>query len=133
MADDRLPPIHPVPPGLKPDNATMLFIQMTHGGVVFSAEVAIKIAEVLCETHYGQEELDRQKPFTAEDKDTFWRVEGSYNRDPKVDGLAWFFVSIDKHNARVTDLGLSMNMTPSPKVAAYLRAHAQSKKPDPEK
>jgi hypothetical protein len=46
----------------------LLMTQMTRGGVVFSGDLALKIAEILCEAHYGSEEVARQQPFSVTDK-----------------------------------------------------------------
>lgn len=59
---------------------TMLFLHQMRGGVIFDADVAVKIGELLCKAHYGKGELERQKPLSAVDKSTYWRVEGSWNR-----------------------------------------------------
>jgi hypothetical protein len=130
MSDDELPPLHDIPEGVKPASAMMLMVQVTRGGVVFSAEAAIKIAELLCEVHHGTREVELQKPFVAADKGSYWRVEGSRNRPKKVDGSGPFFLSIDKHDARVTDFGRWHDLTPHPSVVPLLRAAMEGKKPD---
>jgi hypothetical protein len=80
----------------------MLLINLSRGGVVFSGDLAIKIGELLCEAHYG--DLSRQMPLTVADKNTYWRVEGNWNRDGKVKGPGLFFVSINKYDGRVTEI-----------------------------
>lgn len=73
-----------------PSEGSMVHLYEMNGGVVPRAEVAIKIAEALCEAHLGAAKLERQRPFTAEDKGGYWRVEGSWNRDGKIEGPAEF-------------------------------------------
>jgi len=108
---------------------TMLFMtKMTRGGVVFSSGVAQKIAELLCEAHYGAQELARQKPFSVTDKETYWRVEGSWNRDGKSEGLGAFFVSIDKYDGRVSDFGQLYPYRAHPSVVPIIKQHLKSKK-----
>jgi hypothetical protein len=81
----------------------LLLINMARGGVVFSGDVAVKIGELLCEAHYG--DLSRQAPLVVQDKQTCWRVEGSWNRDGKASGPGPFYMSIQKYDARVIDFG----------------------------
>lgn len=74
--------------------------------LISTPDLAIKIAEVLCEAGYGKNEVDRQRPFVATDKETYWRVEGSLNRDGEIAGSGHFYVSIEKFNCRVTEFGM---------------------------
>jgi hypothetical protein len=109
----------------------MLFMtKLARGGVVFSSDLAVKLAELLCETHYGEEELARQKPFSVTDKDTYWRVEGSWNRDGKIDGPGAFFVSIEKYDGRVTDFGQLFPYHAHPSVVPLIKEHLARKKSD---
>jgi len=75
------------------------------GGLIRTAELAVQIAEALCAAHYGKDELEQQKPLLAIDKENRWRVEGSFNRDGKIVGGGNFFLSIEKYDGRVTDIG----------------------------
>src|SRR5215472_17880843 len=110
---------------------TMLFMtKMTRGGVVFGSDVAQKIAELLCEAHYGAQELARQKPLSVADKETYWRVEGSWNRDGKSEGPGAFFVSIDKYDGRVTDFGQWYQYGAHHSVVPMIKEHLKSKKSD---
>ncbi|HEY3919459.1 MAG TPA: NTF2 fold immunity protein [Stellaceae bacterium] len=85
--------------------ATILFLMQMQGGLVNTAELAVGIAALLCEAHYGKETLERQKRLVAADKGSYWCVEGSLHRDGKVQGRGHFFASIEKYDARVTDVG----------------------------
>lgn len=81
-------------------------INMARGGVVFDANLARAVGEALFESHYGGDELKRQLPLIIEDKEDYWRIEGSWNRDFKVDDSGPLFLSIHKYDGRVFDLGL---------------------------
>jgi hypothetical protein len=83
-----------------------------NGGIVTTAELAIKIAELFCEARFGKEDLERQRPFVATDKGSYWRVEGSWNRDGKIEGGAEFYASIEKRDGRIRDLGSYYRLPP---------------------
>ena len=109
----------------------MLFMtKMTRGGIIFSSNLALNLAELLCEAHYGTEELARQKPLSVTDKDTYWRVEGSFNRDGELEGPGTFFVSIQKYDGRVVDFGqvLQYRADPSavPAIKQRLKRHTRN-------
>lgn len=113
---------------------TMLFMtKMIRGGIVFSRDLAQKLAEVLCEAHYGERQLARQKPLSVTDKDTYWRVEGNWNRDGKLDGPGAFFVSIDKYDGRVTDFGQLYPYRAHPSVVPIIKQHLKTKESDQDK
>jgi hypothetical protein len=81
----------------------LLLTKLGRGGVVGSEDLAIRLGEILCQVHYG--DLARQTPLMASDKDTYWRVEGNWNRDGKMSEAGPFFVSIEKYDGRVTEVG----------------------------
>jgi hypothetical protein len=95
--------------------------KMARGGVVFSGELAREFAELLCQAHYGNEELARQKPLSVSDKGNYWRVEGNWNRDGQADGPGAFFVSIEKFNGRVTDFGKLFSYHAHPSVVSSIK------------
>jgi hypothetical protein len=97
------------------------------GGLIRSAELAVQIAEALCETHYGRDELVRQKPFFAVDKGNYWRVEGNLNRDGKIQGKGNFFLSIEKYDGRVIDIGTWLR---NPEGAEFLKELMAAKTPE---
>lgn len=66
-------------------------IKMARGGVIYDSELAKRLGELLLEAHYGKSELDRQRPLIVEDKGDCWRLEGSWNRDRKIEGNGAFF------------------------------------------
>jgi NTF2 fold immunity protein len=121
---------HPPNPPAATTGAGLFFAEAIHGGLIFNAELARKIAEHLCEAHHGAEELTLQKPLSVADKGTYWRVEGSRNRDGKVEGIGAFFASIEKSDGRVTDFGLWYRYQPHPSVVPILQEHFRRKKPD---
>lgn len=106
----------------------LLMTKMTRGGVVFSSDLAVKLAEVLCDAHYGEAELARQKPFIVTDNDTYWRVEGRLNCDGAIDGPGAFFVSIGKYDGRVTDFGRLLPYHAHPSVVPLIEQHLVRKK-----
>jgi hypothetical protein len=110
--------------------AGLIMTQATRGGVVFSSELAIKLAEMLCEAHYGADDLARQRPLSAVDKDTHWRVEGSWNRNREIDGPGAFFVSIEKYDGRVIDFGEWFCYQPHPSVIPVIQEHLKRKRSD---
>lgn len=121
----------------KPDETSggimLLMIQMARGGVVFDAEVAVRLAELLCEVHYGKSEVERQKPFVATDKGELWRVEGSWNRDHGENGPGMFFLSVNKLDCRLTDFGMEWALQPHPSVVPIIEEHLRSQgSEDPE-
>jgi len=87
----------------KPSGSALLLTSIARGGVVFSADTAVKIGELYCETHY--DDLQLQAPLAAIDKETYWRVEGRWNSESKASGAGQFFISIEKYDARVTEIG----------------------------
>jgi len=95
-------------------STTVMLVQMARGGIVFDGELARKIGENLLEAHYGAEELGRQRPLHVMDRGDHWRVEGSWNRDQKIPGLGAFFLSIQKSDGRVIDLGRWLIPPPPP-------------------
>ncbi|HUK06894.1 MAG TPA: NTF2 fold immunity protein [Stellaceae bacterium] len=110
------------------DEGLLFFTKAIHGGLVFSSDLAEKIAELLFEAHYGKEELARQRPLLVRDKDTYWRIEGSWNREGKINGRAELFVSIDKYNGRVTNFGGYARLQPHPSVVPILQQHFENLK-----
>jgi hypothetical protein len=116
MADD------PDSPFAVASGELMLFMtQIARGGVVFSSDLAAKLAELLCQAHFGDEELIRQQPLSVSDRDSYWRVEGSFNRDGKVEGPGVFFVSVSKRDGRVTDFGRLYPYHAHPSVVPMIR------------
>lgn len=81
----------------------LLLTKLGRGGVVYSANLAVKLGEALCEARYG--DLARQRPLTVSDKGTYWRVDGRLNQAAKLDRADRFFVSFEKYNGRVIEIG----------------------------
>ncbi len=108
--------------------AAVFLVEITRGGVVFDSDLAVKIGEALCEGHYGKEELERQRPLSAIDNGTYWRIEGSWNRDRKIDGPAAFFLSIEKRDGRIIDIGQWFAYHAHPSVVPIIKQHLAQKK-----
>src|SRR5215469_15885916 len=96
-------------------------------GIIPDAETAKSFGELLLERHYGQAELARQRPLIVQDKGDYWRVEGSWNRDGKVEWVGAFFLSVSKSDARVTDLGIHAIVHPHPSVRGIIEEHLRAK------
>jgi hypothetical protein len=124
MSDDAAPPFP------EATGKTMVMLHEMHGGVVFDANLAVRIAEALCETHFGKDALERQKPLFAIDGGTYWRVEGNWNRDREVDGPGAFFVSIEKSDGRITDIGAWWVYHAHPSVIPLVEQHLREAKSD---
>jgi len=106
------------------DEGLLFFTKAIHGGLVFSSDLAEKIAELLFEAHYGKEELARQRPLLVTDRDTYW----NWNREGKINGRAELFISIEKYNGRVTDFGGYVRFHPHPSVVPILQQHFENLK-----
>ena len=97
--------------------------------LIDSAALASRYGELLWKAHHGEEECHIQQPFTAIDKGDHWQVDGSRNRDRKVEGLGAFFMSVNKRDGRVADFGSWYSLHTPPEVQAILKA-AQRRKDD---
>jgi hypothetical protein len=118
----------PIPYRMKPETfephaRTVALINMARGGVVFDANVARALGEVLLEQHYGSQELARQRPLLVADKEDHWRVEGGWNRDHKLEGAGPFFLSMYKYDGRVVDIGQITVLHPHPDVTKIIEEH----------
>ncbi|MFZ2007989.1 MAG: NTF2 fold immunity protein [Stellaceae bacterium] len=124
-------PNDPQKPFAVASGETMLFMtQITRGGIVFSQELAMEIAELLCEAHFGKEELARQKPFSITDQNTYWQINGSWNSGGKTTKPGGpFFIRIEKHDGRITDFGMSFPYEAHPSVVPIISAHLGRKTP----
>ena len=125
------PPLFP--PVASPSSTMMQLHQMSRGGILYSAELARHLGELLLEAHYGQDELERQLPLTVEDKGDTWSLGGSWNRDRKLEGNGAFFMSVQKHDARVLDFGCWAICHPPPEVQAIINAELQRRKDEGER
>ncbi len=94
-----------------------------HGrsAIIVDGSLAIRIGETLCEALY--DDLSRQQPLFAIDKGDYWRVEGSWNRNGEIEGIAEFFLSIEKVDAKVTEIGELVRYTPHPSVVPIIEKH----------
>ncbi len=80
----------------------MVHLEEMNGGVVHSADLAVKLVEVLC-------------------------------RDGKIEGPAEFFVSIDKKDGRIRDLGSSYRWPSSRDPNDLIRQLSEVPEPEPPK
>jgi hypothetical protein len=62
--------------------STLEMYKRYSGGVVNSADMAVKLAEVLVARFYGQTEVAAQTPFHVTQEGDRWVIEGSQRKDP---------------------------------------------------
>lgn len=91
-------------------------------GIVSDPGLAERIAELLLEAHYGKDQVSRQKPLTITDKGDYWQIDGSWNRDRKIEGEGPFFLSILKRDGRVIDLAIPYVYHAHPDAMAFIQA-----------
>ena len=133
MTDDNIPSKQDVSP-LPQDTSTALFLySKASGGIVPSSDAACCVAEALIDVHFGKAEVEAQRPLVATDKGDYWRVEGSRNRDRKVEGAGWFFMSIKKFDGRLTDFGRYGIFHPHPSVVPLIDEALRRKQEKEEK
>ncbi len=92
--------------------ALALMIHARGGGVVNSAALAIRMAELILEGMEGPESVARSRPFSAEDTGKIWHVRGcpeSAQEDEDGTVLPWS-IRIARFNAAVTWLGRRRTM-----------------------
>lgn len=115
MKKDDVPPIHNSP--RQPGSSGMVWLtNVVRGGMVPTADVACRIAEIFLEAHYGKAQVERQRPLVAIDKGDYWRVDGNRPLTGKQEGLGPFFASIKKYDGAVTDFGIYYDYRPHPFV-----------------
>ena len=105
-----------------------LIFQEMQGGVVNNTEIAIGIAELVIENVYGEDEVKRQRPFEAFDETDRWRIEGSYNRDRKIEGHGPIEIWIRKRDAKIIDLVSHAIMEVPEEVREIIREELDRKK-----
>ncbi len=110
------------------DNSVLTSVG-SRGGIVFDAKLAQQLGELLLEAHYDKEQRVRQRPLIVIDKGKRWQVDGSWNRDRKIEGDGAFFMSVQKDDGRLTDFGVWGVFHPAPEVLAIIEAHRREKKP----
>jgi hypothetical protein len=120
-------PLATEPPMSPAGHASLLLAGAVHGGVIVDAEHARSLAELLLHRHWGKAELERQRPLIVEDKGDCWRVEGSWNRERKIDpaeplGVVKgpFYVTFWKYDGRVIDFGVPGLYEPDPKAVKLI-------------
>ena len=110
--------------GLPQQNASRLLLtKFARGGIIYDAEIARKFGEIVLEAQYSRDELLRQQPLIVEDKGAYWRIEGSWNRDRKIEGMGEFFLSVAKYDARVLDVGVWGVFQTPPEIEARIKDH----------
>ena len=90
--------------------------ELLKGGLITRPESALALAEVIVVGAYGEEELERQKPFVVADEDDRWHVAGSFNQDRQCDQSGPVSLWIRKSNAAVIDISLPFFLCVPPDV-----------------
>lgn len=103
------------------ENPSIAFQQMISGGIVNSRTVALKMAELLIESLYGPEELQRQAPLSVSETPENWIIEGAYNSDRKEEGFGKVSITIKKRDAQVIDLKREFISFPPPDVREIIK------------
>ena len=94
--------------------------EILNGGVISTADVAVKMAELVVAHLYGEDEVTRQRPFEAKDEGDHWHVEGSWNRDRRTEGEGAAKIWIRKRDAKIMDMTMAAVMHISPEVRRIL-------------
>jgi hypothetical protein len=111
----RYPNRHDLPGSVKQesamasDDAAKWHVDITEfmkGGVLGSADVARRFAELILEYTQDAEMLEQQRPLTVEDRGDTWFILGSWNRDKVQPGFGPFQMTVKKRDAQVLDLGM---------------------------
>jgi hypothetical protein len=102
---------------------TLRLIEMMRGGIVFDAVLAGRLAELLFEAHHGGAQLEQQRPLIVTDKGDHWRVEGSWNRDRKIEGIGAFYCLLRKFDGCVLDLGATYVVHPHPEDEPFVQEY----------
>jgi hypothetical protein len=92
-----------------------------NGGVVNNAQLALRIAELLCANAYGEDSLERQKPLSVSDLTDRWVITGSYNKGSSREGEGPLVISIMKRDGQVLEPYQNKIMFPPAEVKEMLR------------
>jgi len=104
------------------EHGTMWLLKILKGGIVTNPEMALKIAELVIANVYSADDLEQQRPLTVSDQSDRWLVEGSYNKDRKIEGWGAAKVVIKKSDGQILEVYIPMVMLPHPDVHKYLRS-----------
>jgi len=75
-------------------------------GIIGTADVALKFAEIVLEYTQGKAELEKQRPLTAFDQGDTWRIQGSWNANGnEAFGGPWRMIC-RKRDAQILDIGM---------------------------
>ena len=80
--------------------------ELLKGGVLGSADVARRFAELVLEYTQDREMLERQQPLTVEDRGDTWLIRGSHKPQSGQPGFGPFKMTVRKRDAQVLDLGM---------------------------
>ena len=95
----------------------LLSIEVISGGIVNNPDIATDIAALIIANHYGEDQLEKQKPLVASDQSDQWLVEGSYNKNRSIEGPGPIKIWIRKRDARIMEMEAPSIM----KIPSHLR------------
>ncbi len=103
------------------EDASIVLHEALRGGLVTTPELAVKLAELLLVSAYDEQRLEQQKPLIATDQGDRWLIEGSYNKDGKIEGIGPAKIIMLKRNAQVLYLAIPRVMHLSPEMKEYVK------------
>ena len=104
------------------ESGTMWLLKVLKGGIVNKPEMALNIAELVITNVYSVADLEQQTPLTVSDESDRWVIEGSYNKDRKIEGWGAAKVVIKKSDGQILEVYIPMVMFPHPDVKKYLKS-----------
>lgn len=109
-------------PSDAPKPSPIMFLHhVINGGIVNNAEMALKIATIILENHYGADAAERQKPLSVRDLSDRWVIEGNANRPRKPYDRGIARVEILKEDGRVLDAAIPTTFPAPPELAEKLK------------
>ena len=96
-------------------------------GLLYKEEQVEQLCVLLFDVHYPGE-VERQRPFLIADKGDHWQVDGSWNRDKRLEMAGPVFMSVRKSDARVTDFGMWGIIHPAPAAMRLIEKEEQRQK-----
>jgi hypothetical protein len=79
----------------------LMIIEAVEGGLINSADMALKLAELIFENRMEKSDVELQYPFRVTDQGDSWLVQGSLNIERLVVGPGAVRVVIRKRDAKI--------------------------------
>jgi hypothetical protein len=99
-------------------------ISWLKGGIIGSAEMALRFAELVLEHTQGTDELVKQRPLTVTDQGDTWRIDGRFQPaggELELTPGSWRMI-VKKNDAQIIDLGIPVTLKLSPEVQRRIDA-----------